>query len=294
MISALVAVLALAAAQGANAATVGDLVSGITSSCPEVAGALSDPNFSILQAALTAAADVEVPAVDGKKEVVIAPTNQAFEALFQSAGVTPEEFIASDLFGPTLLAHIAVATNNGASTAGTLTGSQLRFYLGDDTTTKLPLMQIPVGVSETAATVQGPMNKVPISSVINCGGNKYVMVAGDVVKPKAAGSSKAPAAAPVSDVLDAMEPTADADVPMPDMVMPDMVMPPMDMPPLASEVVAEIPAVPDVAIAPSPEEVPEVTAPVVPEVTAPVVASAAVSVKAVASCAAALVAAALF
>ena len=210
--------------------------------------------------------------------------------------MTPEEFIASDLFAPTLLAHIAVATNNGASTAGTLTGSQLRFYLGNDTTTKLPLMQIPVGVSETAATVQGPMNKVPISSVINCGGNKYVMVAGDVIKPKAAGSTKAPAAAPVGDVLAAMEPTAD--VPMPDMVMPDMVMPPMDMPPLASEVVAEIPAVPDVAIAPSPEEVPEevpeVTAPVLPEVTAPVVASAAVAVKAVASCAAALVAAALF
>jgi len=70
--------------------------------------------------------------------------------------VTPEEFMASDLFQPTLLAHIGVAANNAASTASTLSGSVMRFFSGDDTTTKLPLMQIPVGTTSNPVRCHSP------------------------------------------------------------------------------------------------------------------------------------------
>ena len=103
-------------------------------------------------------------------------TNQAFADLLASAGVTAEEFIASDLFAPTLLEHIGAAVNNGASTASTANGGKLSFFQGSDKSVKLPLMSIPPGATQTAALVQGPMSQSPVTAVINCDGNKYVMV----------------------------------------------------------------------------------------------------------------------
>ena len=226
-------------------------------------------------------------------------TNQAFADLLASAGVTAEEFIASDLFAPTLLAHVSTAVNNGASTAQTATGSKLSFFAGSDKRVKLPLINIPAGATPTAALVQGPMSQSPVTSVINCDGNKYIMVTDKVLKPKAAGSTaEAPA------VMDAIMEI----VPMPGMtpepvtpevpVMPEMPteMPtetPTEMPtemPVAPPVVeqatpveAEVQPVVD-AVADAPIEVPAMD-PIVP-------ADSAVSVKAVVSCAAALAAAA--
>ena len=229
---------------------------------------------------------MELPEVDGKKEVIVAPTNAAFEALLASAGMTAEEFIASPLFGPTLLTHVGVATNNGASTAQTFAGSTMRFFGGDTanlaTTDKLSLVSIPPGTTATYATVQGPMNKVPVVTTINCDGNKYVMVANDVLKPKEAGSSVA--AAPDA-----------TDVPI--MAEAPSVVPIMAEAPTVVPIMAEAPSV----VAPAPEAVvisaPVPEAPAVPETPAvppPVVpiVSAASSIKVAAASAAAVVAAA--
>ena len=195
--------------------------------------------------------------------------------------MTAEEFIASDLFAPTLLAHIAVASNNGASTAVTANGSKLAFYQGTDKSTKLPLMQIPLGTTQTPALIQGPMSQSPVSQVINCDGNKYGMVTDKVLKPKAAGSA---AFAPA--VMDAVMEV----VPMPEM-MPETVTPEVPEVPVAPPVVeevapimAEVPPVVDVVADAPMVDMPTV-GPIVP-------ADAAVSVKVIASCAAALGAAA--
>ena len=190
--------------------------------------------------------------------------------------MTAEEFIASDLFAPTLLAHIAVASNNGASTAVTANGSKLAFYQGTDKSTKLPLMQIPLGTTQTPALIQGPMSQSPVSQVINCDGNKYGMVTDKVLKPKAAGSA---AFAPA--VMDAVMEV----VPMPEMMEMPVEMP--AAPPVVEEVVpimAEVPPVVDVVADAPMVDMPTV-GPIVP-------ADAAVSVKVIASCAAALGAAA--
>jgi len=212
--------------------------------------------------------------------------------------VTAEEFIASDLFAPTLLAHIAVASNNGASTAVTANGSKLAFYQGTDKSTKLPLMQIPLGTTQTPALIQGPMSQSPVSQVINCDGNKYGMVTDKVLKPKAAGSA---AFAPA--VMDAVMEV----VPMPEMMempveMPEMMEMPVEMPDgEMMEMPVEMPAAPPVVeeVVPIMAEVPPVVdvvadAPMVdmPTVGPIVPADAAVSVKVIASCAAALGAAA--
>lgn len=288
MLSAILAVLALAAANGVKAQTVGDLVSGIQNTCPEFAAALASPDFSTLATLITQAAGAQLPAFDGKKEVLVLPTNQAFADLLASSGVTAEEFIASDLFAPTLLAHIAVASNNGASTAVTANGSKLAFYQGTDKSTKLPLMQIPLGTTQTPALIQGPMSQSPVSQVINCDGNKYGMVTDKVLKPKAAGSA---AFAPA--VMDAVMEV----VPMPEM-MPETVTPEV---PVVPEMPVEMPVAPPVVeeVAPIMAEVPPVVdvvadAPMVdmPTVGPIVPADAAVSVKVIASCAAALGAAA--
>lgn len=181
-----------------------------------------------------------------------------------------------------------MASNNGASTAGTLTGSLLRLFAGNttalETVVKQPLMSLPQGVSQTPLTVQGPMNKIPISSVVNCGGNKYILVADGVIKPKAAGSTKGPAAAPISDILAVLAPEASAEEPMPaEMPLdPIMVMTPM---PAEEPAVATVPTV-DVV----PEPVPAVALP--PMTPKPVVTAGASYVKAAAVSAAALVAAA--
>jgi hypothetical protein len=290
MLSAILAVLALAAANGVKAQTVGDLVSGIQNTCPEFAAALASPDFSTLATLLTQAAGAQLPSFDGKKEVIVLPTNQAFADLLASSGVTAEDFIASDLFAPTLLAHIGVAANNGASTATTANGSKLAFYQGADKATKLPLMQIPLGTTQTSALVQGPMSQSAVSQVINCDGNKYGMVTDKVLKPKAAGSAviaEAPA------VMDAVMEV----VPMPGM-MPETVTPEV---PVVPEMPVEMPVAPPVVeeVAPIMAEVPSVVdvvadAPMVdmPTVGPIVPADAAVSVKVIASCAAALGAAA--
>jgi hypothetical protein len=265
----------------------------ISTTCPEVAAALGSADFTTLAALLTAAADVELPAVDGKKEVIVAPTNEAFAALLAMNGVTAEEFIASPLFGPTLFTHIGAATNNGASTAPTLAGSTLRFFGGDTanlaTTDKLSLVSIPPGTTTTYATVQGPMNKVPIVSTINCDGNKYVMVASDVLKPKEAGSSVA--AAPAVDPAVAAAPAVDPAVAAaPDATIvpimaeaPTMVVPPV----VAAAPEAVVISVPEPPMMPAVPETPVVTPPVVP------ITSAASSIKVAAASAAAVVAAAL-
>ena len=236
---------------------------------------------------------MELPAVDGKKEVIVAPTNAAFAALLASAGMTAEEFIASPLFGPTLLTHVAAATNNGASTAPTLAGSTLRFFGGDTatlaTTDKLSLVSIPPGTTTTYATVQGPMNKVPIVSTINCGGNKYVMVASDVLKPKEAGGAVAmapgvdPAVAAAPAVDPAVAAAPDATI-LPIMAeAPTMVVPPV----VAAAPEAVVISVPEPPMMPAVPETPVVTPPVVP------ITSAASSIKVAAASAAAVVAAAL-
>ena len=185
-----------------------------------------------------------------------------------------------------------MAANNGASTAGTLTGSVLRLFAGNttalETVVKQPLTSLPPGVSQTSLTVQGPMNKIPISSVVNCGGNKYILVADGVVKPKAAGSSKGPAAAPISDILAVLAPEASAEEPMPAEMPVDPI---MVMTPMPAEEPAEEPAV---ATVPTVDVVPEpVPAVALPPVTPkPVVTAGASYVKAAAVSAAALVAAA--
>ncbi len=195
--------------------------------------------------------------------------------------MTAEEFIASDLFAPTLLAHIAVASNNGASTAVTANGSKLAFYQGTDKSTKLPLMQIPLGTTQTPALIQGPMSQSPVSQVINCDGNKYGMVTDKVLKPKAAGSA---AFAPA--VMDAVMEV----VPMPEM-MPETVTPEV---PEVPEMPVEMPVAPPVVeeVAPIMAEVPMDMPMDMPTVGPIVPADAAVSVKVIASCAAALGAAA--
>jgi hypothetical protein len=207
--------------------------------------------------------------------------------------VTAEDFIASDLFAPTLLAHIGVASNNGASTATTANGSKLAFYQGADKATKLPLMQIPLGTTQTSALVQGPMSQSAVSQVINCDGNKYGMVTDKVLKPKAAGSAVTAEAPAVMDAV--MEV-----VPMPGM-MPETVTPEVPVVPEVPEMPVEMPVAPPVVeeVAPIMAEVPSVVdvvadAPMVdmPTVGPIVPADAAVSVKVIASCAAALGAAA--
>lgn len=207
--------------------------------------------------------------------------------------MTAEDFIASDLFAPTLLAHIGVASNNGASTATTANGSKLAFYQGADKATKLPLMQIPLGTTQTSALVQGPMSQSAVSQVINCDGNKYGMVTDKVLKPKAAGSAVIAEAPAVMDAVTEV-------VPMPGM-MPETVTPEVPAVPEVPEMPVEMPVAPPVVeeVAPIMAEVPPVVdvvadAPMVdmPTVGPIVPADAAVSVKVIASCAAALGAAA--
>jgi len=179
--------------------------------------------------------DITAALPEGKKVVIVAPNNAAFDALLTKLGVTAEELIASDLFVPTLATHLAVATNNGASQADTVAGSKIRLYQGEGTTTKLPLLNVAPGVGAGTNTVQGPMNKATSLQTINCNGNNYVFAVDTVLEPK--------------EIAGVLTPTATAPETLP--VVPDVPMMP-DVP-----VIPAITPVPDVVeVAPSPEPMP--------------------------------------
>ena len=48
----------------------------------DAAAALADPNFSTLVTLLGAAADVQLPPLDGKKEVIVAPVRSTLDLSF--------------------------------------------------------------------------------------------------------------------------------------------------------------------------------------------------------------------
>ncbi len=174
---------------------------------------------------------------EGKKEIIIAPTNAAFENLLTKLGVTAEELISSDLFVPTLATHIAIATNNGASQADTVAGSKIRLYQGQDNTTKLSLLNVGPGVvAGIADTVQGPMNKATAFQTINCQDGTYVFAVDTVLEPKEIANGQTPAAT----------------APETDPVAPPV--PEVAVPPVPEVAVPEVPvvAVPPVPVEPSP------------------------------------------
>jgi len=184
---------------------------------------------------------------EGKKEIFIAPTNAAFENLLTKLGVTVEELISSDLFVPTLATHIAIATNNGASQADTVAGSKIRLYQGQDTTTKLPLLNVGPGVvAGIADTVQGPMNKATAFQTINCQDGTYVFAVDTVLEPKEIANGQTPAAtAPETDPV-APEVPVVAVPPVPEVAVPEV--PVVAVPP--------VPVVAPVEPSPSPSPIP--------------------------------------
>lgn len=234
---------------------------------------------------------------EGKKEIIVAPTNAAFEKLLGKLGLTSEELINSELFVPTLATHIAVASNNGASQADTVAGSKIRMYAGIDTVDKLALSSIPIGVVDTSATVQGPMNKGIVSRTINCNDGKYVLVSDSVLEPKEINGAVPPATPDVIVPEPTMMPeeittpatpvdiptvTASPEMMSPEMMTPEVMTPEVVVPSTVNATVVEA----------SPEPMPQ--APPSPAPVLPVIATdSATGLKAVVASAVAVVAAAL-
>ena len=184
---------------------------------------------------------------EGKKEIIIAPTNAAFENLLTKLGVTAEELISSDLFVPTLATHIAIATNNGASQADTVAGSKIRLYQGQDNTTKLSLLNVGPGVvAGIADTVQGPMNKATAFQTINCQDGTYVFAVDTVLEPKEIANGQTPAA--TAQETDTVAP------PVPEVAVPEV--PVVAVPPVPVEP-SQIPSpIPSPSPSPSPSPMP--------------------------------------
>ena len=230
--------VAAVSVKGADAATVGELVNGITSTCPDAAAALQSTDFSLLNTLVGAVSNVEVTLPDGKKEIVVAPSNAAVEAYLAKNGATLDGVLADqDALADLILTHIAVATNNGASQADTAAGSRIRLITSVPDG-KVSLQQIPAGTAPASdIIVKGPMNTVSATQTINCDGNKYILATDGVLVPKPLTAAMAPGAmAPVVDVV--------ADAPMMDAVM--------DIPPVADapimDAVMDIPPVADAPI----------------------------------------------
>ena len=268
--------VAAVSVNGADAATVGQLVNGITSTCPDAAAALQSADFSLLNTLIGAVSDVDVPLTDGKKEVIVAPTNTAVEAYLAKNGVTADQVLADpDALANLILTHVAVATNNGASQGDTAAGSKIRLITSTPGG-KVTLQQIPAGTAPASdITVQGPMNKVNATQTINCAGNKYILATDGVLDPKPLTAAMAPGAmAPVVDaaagpIMDAvMDIPSVADAPVMDIIMDGMAPEPemdMAMVPEDAPIAAEV-DMPAVMPEPVPEPVPEpiVTPPVLP------------------------------
>lgn len=228
---------------------------------------------------------------EGKKEIIIAPNNAAFENLLTKLGVTAEELISSELFVPTLATHLAIATNNGASQADTVAGSKIRLYQGEGDTTKLALINVGPGVvAGVTDTIQGPMNKATAFQTINCNDSTYVFAVDTVLEPKEIAGAQAPAAsAPeaiaivptVSEVADPPVPEVVAASPVPEVVATSPV----------PEVVAASPVPEVIAVEPSPMPMPSPEPVPSPPATPVVPPSSASGLKAVIGSAMAVVAA---
>ena len=116
-----------AANERTPATDVGEVLDG-RSSIPTIAGiAASNPDFSILVAALDAAGLVET--FDGRRHfTVFAPTNDAFVALLGDLGLTAEELLAdTDLLTAVLQFHVTRGDRNSTSV---LAAGQVRMLNG--------------------------------------------------------------------------------------------------------------------------------------------------------------------
>lgn len=231
---------------------------------------------------------------EGKKEIIVAPTNAAFENLLTKLGLTADELVSSELFVPTLATHIAVATNNGASQADTVAGSKIRLYQGTEGTTKLPLTDIATGTTFGSSTVQGPMNKATAFQTINCNDGTYVFAVDTVLEPKEI-SGVIPTSAPAPDATTVPE-VVDPVTAVPPVVEETPVMSMSPMPEIMPVVVAIPSPEPVVVPSPSPEPVPSpspepVPVPATPAAATPVVSSSATGLKAAIGSAMAVIAA---
>jgi len=205
-------------------------------------------------------------------------------------GLTAEQALADpELLASVLTTHVGVATNNGASIGDTVSGNKMRFLTFSDG--KVPLTSVPAGTAPaTDLQVQGPMNKVPIETTINCDGNKYAFVAGAVLEPKPANGA---AAGPATDA--AMVPAADAAMVPAAEIISDVIASASPDPVVAPSPEPVVVPSPEPAPLPSPEPVPSpspMPSPSPEPVPSPAPPSAAVAAKAVAASTLALVAAA--
>lgn len=123
-----------AAIETASATDVEETLDG-RSSAPTIAGiAASNPDFSILVAALDAAGLVET--FDGRRHfTVFAPTNDAFVALLGDLGLTAEELLAdTDLLTAVLQFHVTRGDRNSTSV---LAAGQVRMLNGQFASTSV-------------------------------------------------------------------------------------------------------------------------------------------------------------
>jgi hypothetical protein len=188
----------------------------------------------------------------GVETVLVAPDNAAFEALLGKLGLSFDELAANpDAVATVLSVHVAVAQGGGATQADTVSGNKIRFI---NNGASVPLNTINSTEGSTLE-IQGPMNKAPVTGVVDCGNRLKVFTVSSVLEPKpedlnlGGDVAAVPETAPVPET--AVEPAV---VPLPDLLIPEVVETPVVAP--EPEVVPVVVPSPEPAVIPSPSPSP--------------------------------------
>ena len=187
----------------------------------------------------------------GPETVLVAPDNAAFGALLEKLGLSFDDLVANpDAVATILGVHVAVAQGGGATQADTVSGNKLRF-LNNGANVPLNTINSTEGAS---LEIQGPMNKAPVTGLVDCGNRLKVFTVSSVLEPKpedlnlGGGAAAVPETAPVPETV--VEPPTVA--PLPDLLIPEVVAPEPEV--VEPPVVAPEPEVVPVVV-PSPEPV---------------------------------------